>query len=189
MVFMSNRKERRAGKKLVKKGKAVMFSIAAPVLHGITCISTEPVVYTAMRWTDPDPDKLGHRGLDSRILLHDKDIIRAIYYPDRILGIKETQIKFACALAESVNLWSQRLSAAQRPYFDQIGLHHLEITQADDETVQWHWEFNRNNRMSISTEVATLHGLSNLEIHPDAQPGDFPIWTKIGYPEVGNLLH
>jgi hypothetical protein len=143
-----------------------------------------------MSWIDPAPKV--EQSLDHRILNLDKDIIRAIYYPDSVLGIKETPEMFACALGESVTRWSQRLSPQQLPYFDRVGLHCLEITQIDDDSVQWHWEFNKNNRVSISTEIAFLHGVSNLEIRPGAQRGEFPIWTRIGNASAeggGSALH
>jgi hypothetical protein len=177
-MVMTNRKNRRATEKLAKKGRIVMFSIKAPVFENIVCLSCTPNVYTAMSWTDPDAKE--EQSLDHRILSLDKDIIRAIYYPDNLLGIKETPEKFACGLAESVKLWSQRLSPDQQPYFDRVGLHCLDITQTNDDAVEWHWEFNKNNKIALSTETASLIGLSNLEIHSGAQAGEFPIWTGIG---------
>jgi hypothetical protein len=178
---LTNRKERRAAKKLAKKSKLVMFSVSAPVLKNHMCIKTTEEAYAAVKWIDPDAAK-AYQSLDQRILMGDKDIIRAIYYPDRVLGLKETPELFTCALAESVNLWSQRLTPQQLPYFDRAGWHHLEITQIEDDAVQWYWTLNRNNKISIQTEIASLHGLSNLDMRAGAQPGEFSIWTSIGNP-------
>jgi hypothetical protein len=185
---LTNRKERRAGKKLARKGKLVMFSVSAPVLENHMCFKTTEEAYTAVKWIDPDASK-ADQSLDHRILSGDKDIIRAIYYPDDVLGLKQTPELFMCALAESVKRWSQRLTPQQLPHFNRAGWHHLEITSIGDDAVQWYWEFNRNNKISIQTEIASLIGLSNLDIRAGAQPGEFPIWTRIGNPSPEASVH
>jgi len=42
---LTNRQERRAGKKLAKKGKVVMFGVSAPVFENIICIRATGVNY------------------------------------------------------------------------------------------------------------------------------------------------
>src|SRR5438270_10573143 len=105
-----NRKDRRAAIKTTKqKGdpQLVMFSIKAPPLEpGLTVIKTNLRAFDSVGYTDPDDcDK----PLIGRILEMDKDIIRAIYYPDEIASIKGTPELFTTALAKSVKLCSQRL--------------------------------------------------------------------------------
>jgi hypothetical protein len=127
-----NRKERRA---TIKKSKGdpelVMFAVRAPPLGAQwTVIKTNLEIFEAMNY---DPAKLRDMTLTQQILTWDKDIIRAIYYPDEVQSVKATPRFFTAALAESVKLWSQRLTAAQLPYFDRHGLHRLTITELEPE--------------------------------------------------------
>jgi hypothetical protein len=173
-----NRKERRAAIKTTKqKGdpQLVMFSIKAPPLGpGLSVIKTDLQAFDSVDYIDPDDcDK----PLIARILEIDKDIIRAIYYPDETASIKGTPELFTIALAKSVKLWSQRLSPAQQPHFDRHGLHRLEINEVRGDClaaepplsgcarrIEWFWTFNANNKMQLQTGRAWLSPIENLDM-------------------------
>jgi hypothetical protein len=80
-----------------------------------------------------------------------------------MLGIKTTPELFTAALAESVTLWSQRLSPAQQPYFDRHGLHRLEISEVEDR-IEWFWTFNTNNKMQVQSNRAWLSPVTDLDM-------------------------
>jgi hypothetical protein len=166
-----NRKERRA---TIKKSKGdpelVMFAVHAPPMGTqMTVVKTNLQAFEAMNYGN-DPAKLREMTLTQQILTWDKDIIRAIYYPDEVQSVKETPQFFTAALAESVNLWSQRLTAAQLPYFDRHGLHRLTITEVEPEHVEWYWTLNANNKMQLQTPTAWLWPLSHIDMRGSPKP-------------------
>jgi hypothetical protein len=153
-----NRKARRTATEKAKN-ELVMFAITAPPLgQKWTVVKTTLEAFDAMKWGGLDDKTLDHQ-----ILSIDKDIIRAIYYPDEIASIKGTQEMFTCALAESVKRWSQGLTAVQQPYFNYSGTHELEITEVEDR-VEWFWTLNTNNKMQLRTNTARLTPVANLDM-------------------------
>ena len=194
-----NRKNRRAAIKTTKqKGdpQLVMFSIKAPPLGpGVTVIKTDLQAFGAVNFIDQDDCK---KPLTRRILEMDKDIIRAIYYPDEIASMKEKPEMFTAALAESVKRWSQRLSPAQQPHFNRHGLHRLEIKEVREDSfatepplsgyarvIEWFWTFNANNKMQLETSRAWLSPVENLDMR-HAPTNSAPISMGIAGDEVVN---
>jgi hypothetical protein len=180
-----NRKNRRAAtKKIQRQGDLVMFAIKAPPLGpGLAVIKTDLQAFSAVTWRGPGAHA---NNLSHQILSMDKDIIRAIYYPDEMLGIKATPELFTAALAESVTLWSQRLSSAQQPYFDRHGLHRLEISEVEHR-LEWFWTFNTNNKMQVQSNRAWLSPVANLDMRHG--PANYaPIDIGITGDEVVNGL-
>ena len=143
-----------------------MFSVSAPCLEGIVVITTDLNAYDAYGFgpTIGTPE--------INVLILDKYIIRALYYPDAELGLKETPEKFTSALATSIKLWAERLSPDQRMHFERTGWHHLEVNNSDDDPdeVVWYWDLNKNKRMGIQTDVGMLYFVSNLKINTDGTP-------------------
>jgi hypothetical protein len=182
-----NRKERRTStKKAQGDPDLVMFAVHAPPLGGkITVVRTTLQAFAAMDYGG-DPAKLREMTLTKRILTWDKDIIRAIYYPDLVQSIKGTPQLFTAALAASVNLWSQRLTPAQLPYFDRHGMHRLTITEIDPEHVEWFWTLNSNNKIHLQTNTAWLWPLSNIDMR-ETRP-DTTIHAGIAGDEMTGLV-